>query len=381
MGFVSIPKRRFSHDHIDVVFLEDKSKGSLFKFPLPLGILRPMSARFHDTMRFLRKMTPGKVVNALQLVISFYWTKWTRHHWHWGQPLGISFEPTTACNLRCPECPSGLRAFTRDTGNLKKDFFRSTVDQVAERLASLTFYFQGEPYINPAFLDMVSYAHGKGIYTVTSTNAHFLDDDNCKKTIESGLDRIIISIDGTTQEVYEQYRKSGQLSKVLEGTRNLIAWKKKMKAHQPYVIWQFLVVAPNEHQIDEVMEMSKEFGVDEVKYKTAQLYDYAKGNPLMPSIERYSRYKKSADGTYRLKYALTNDCWKMWHSCVVTWNGLVVPCCFDKDAQHILGDTREHDLMTVWKSDKARKFRKQLLKGRSEIEICANCSEGCSVWA
>jgi MoaA/NifB/PqqE/SkfB family radical SAM enzyme len=105
---------------------------------------------------------------------------------------------------------------------LQKDFFRETIDQLHKDLWYLVFYFQGEPYLNPGFLDMVRYASDKKIYTATSTNAHYLDDANARKTVESGLDRLIISIDGTTQDVYQQYRVGGQLQKVLEGTRNIL---------------------------------------------------------------------------------------------------------------------------------------------------------------
>ena len=91
----------------------------------------------------------------------------------WGYPISVSFEPTTSCNLRCPECPSGLRAFTRPTGMLKKDFFKRTIDDIYKELMYLIFYFQGEPYLNPNFLEMVAYANQKGIYTATSTNAHY----------------------------------------------------------------------------------------------------------------------------------------------------------------------------------------------------------------
>ncbi len=89
---------------------------------------------------------------------------------------------------------------------LETNFFRQMIDQLAPDLLYLTFYFQGEPYLNPDFLDMVQYASSKKIYTATSTNAHYLDDDNARRTVESGLDRLIISLDGTTQEVYSQYR-------------------------------------------------------------------------------------------------------------------------------------------------------------------------------
>jgi len=131
----------------------------------------------------------------MKVLSSYYISKWTKKPVQWGYPVSISFEPTTSCNLRCPECPSGLRAFTRPTGMLKRDFFSETIDQLHKELLYLVFYFQGEPFLNPDFLEMVKYASGKKIYTATSTNAHYLTDAVSKKTIESGLDRLIISID------------------------------------------------------------------------------------------------------------------------------------------------------------------------------------------
>ncbi|HND82572.1 MAG TPA: SPASM domain-containing protein, partial [Chitinophagales bacterium] len=281
--------------------------------------------------------------------------------------------------LRCPECPSGLRAFTRPIGMLVPAFFEKTIDELSNHLLYLTFYFQGEPYLNTKFLDMVRYAKQKNIYTATSTNAHYLTDDVAKRTIESGLDRLIISIDGTTQETYQSYRVGGHLYKVIEGAKNMVKWKKELKAKTPYIIFQFLVVKPNEHQIDDLKKIAKEIGVDEVILKTAQVYDYKNGNPLIPENEQYSRYKKNNDGTYSIKNNLENSCWKLWHSCVITWDGKVVPCCFDKDAQHQLGNLQTHSFSQIWNNDLYKNFRTQLVKGRKEIDICKNCSEGCEV--
>ena len=334
-----------------------------------------------DTLNFLSKTSLRRVWNAVKLLCSFYLTKWLKRPIQWGFPMTISIEPTTACNLRCPECPSGLRAFTRPTGNLKADFFRKVLDELATDLTYLIFYFQGEPYINPAFLQMVQYAHSKGIYTITSTNGHFLNDENAKQTIVSGLDRLIISVDGTTQQVYEQYRKEGQLDHVLQGARNIIKWKKAMKSSKPHVIFQFLVVRPNEHQIPEIYRLAKEIGVDEVKLKTAQVYDYVHGNPLIPTDTQYSRYQLQPDGTYTMKSKLANHCWKLWHACVITWDGMVVPCCFDKDASHQLGDLKQMPFRKVWQGQQYQTFRQQLLMGRDQIDICTNCTEGCKVWA
>ena len=205
---------------------------------------------FRENIRILKTLTPKKLINALKVKRSYSRSLRTGNSHHNGLPISISFEPTTSCNLRCPECPSGLRSFTRPTGMLDEQFFRRTIDELADHLIYLTFYFQGEPYLNPKFLDMASYAVKKKIYTATSTNAHFINDESAKKTIESGLHRLIISIDGSTQDTYEQYRVGGQLQKVIEGTKKIIEWKKKLNSATPYVIFQFLVVRTNEHQTE-----------------------------------------------------------------------------------------------------------------------------------
>ncbi|HMQ46219.1 MAG TPA: radical SAM/SPASM domain-containing protein [Saprospiraceae bacterium] len=334
-----------------------------------------------DVLNFFSKLRLLRLWNAAQVLSSYYLSKWLARPIQWGLPITLSIEPTTACNLRCPECPSGLRAFSRPTGNLKGDFFRRILDELQGRLLYLIFYFQGEPYINPQFLDMVKHAHDKGIYTITSTNGHFLNRENARKTIESGLDRLIISVDGTTQEVYEQYRIGGKLETVLQGARNIIAMKKELRSNTPHVIFQFLVVRPNEHQISAVQALAKEIGIDEVKLKTAQVYDYAQGNHLIPQDERYSRYARQADGSYQIKNNLLNHCWKLWHSCVITWDGVVVPCCFDKDADYRMGDLKTTTFREIWRGNVYGNFRSQLLKGRNQIDICTNCTEGCKVWA
>jgi len=339
-----------------------------------------MNPKIKDGLNFLSKLTLKRSVNAAQVVGSYVLSKFTGKARHWGLPISVSFEPTTSCNLRCPECPSGLRSFTRPTGMLQDELFKNTIDEIHQKLLYLIFYFQGEPYLHPRFLDLAKYASSKGIYTATSTNAHYLNDANARKTVESGLDRIIISIDGTTQETYQNYRVGGKLDKVLEGTRNLVKWKKELKSAKPFIIFQFLVVKPNEHQIEDVKALGKEMGVDDVWLKTAQIYDYENGSNLIPTIDYYSRYENNGNGTYSLKNKLIDHCWKMWHSCVITWDGLVVPCCFDKDAEYRLGDLKNQNFKNLWQGEKYRKFRGSLLKGRSEIEMCKNCTEGTKVW-
>src|SRR5258705_4312869 len=122
---------------------------------------------FNDTRNLISKLTPARLWNGIKVLSSFYISRLTKNPVQWGYPVSISFEPTTSCNLRCPECPSGLRQFTRPTGMLQKDFFRETIDDIYKELLYLIFYFQALAYLNPDFLEMVKYASSQGSYTAT----------------------------------------------------------------------------------------------------------------------------------------------------------------------------------------------------------------------
>ncbi|MDL5045958.1 SPASM domain-containing protein [Oscillatoria amoena NRMC-F 0135] len=339
-----------------------------------------MFTGIQDSINLGKKLSIKKSWNAARVLSGYYTSRLSGKPGQIGLPISIAIEPTTSCNLRCPECPSGLRSFTRPTGMLKEELFKQVIDELSPTLSYLIFYFQGEPYLNPRFLDMVGYAGASGIYTATSTNAHYLSDESARLTVESGLDRLIISIDGTTQDTYESYRIGGSLEKVIEGTSNVLRWREKLKSGTPHIIFQFLVVRPNEHQIPEVHRLARQLGVDQVLLKTAQIYDYQNGSDLIPKQDQYSRYRLN-HGKYVVKNNLDNHCWKMWHSCVITWDGRVVPCCFDKDAHHVLGNLNTETFGEIWYGERYLNFRSSLLKSRKEIEMCKNCTEGTKVWA
>lgn len=326
----------------------------------------------------LRTLTWRKLWNLALLFASYGVSRATGKPVHWGLPVSIGMEPTTACNLRCPQCPSGLRSFTRPTGRMQPQLYETVVGELHPTLLSLVMYFQGEPYLNPHFTELVSLAVAKGIYTSSSTNAHFLDRDTARKTVESGLCHLIVSLDGVTQQTYEQYRVAGEMDKVLAGVRHLVHWKKELKSLTPFIELQFIVFRHNEHEIDAVKKLGRQLGVNRVSIKTAQVYDYQQDEQWIPTLEQYRRYTKTENG-YAIKNKWLNHCWKLWHSTEITWDGRVLPCCFDKDAQHEMGRIGHKPFKMIWRGVAYDKFRTQLLKGRKEIDMCRNCTEGTSV--
>lgn len=339
-----------------------------------------MNTNLTDGLNFISKLNGKRIWNAVRLYSSYYLSKSLKRPIHWGMPTVMEIEPTTSCNLRCPQCPSGLREFTRNTGMLDLELYKKIINEIHPELIYLILYFQGEPFLNKQFLDFVKVAAAKNIYTATSSNAHYFTDEMAKATVLSGLDRLIISIDGVDQESYQKYRVGGNLEKVLEGTRNLLHWKKKLGRTTPHIIWQFIAFQHNEHQIPEIKKLAKEIGVDELGIKTAQIYDYQTSDSFIPKNEDLSRYRKTEKG-YEIKNELLNQCWRMWRGSVITWDGLVVPCCFDKDATHRFGDVREESFEKVWRGEAYQGFRAAILKSRAGIDICKNCTEGTKVWS
>lgn len=329
-----------------------------------------------EALLIIQKLSLRRLINILKLLMSYFLSRWSGRPYHWGKPMSLSVEPTTACNLECPQCPSGLRSFSRPVGNLRFENFVNYTTSSLKDLSFMTFYFQGEPFINGDLLRMIEFASKAGVYTMSSTNAHFLTPQISAKVVLSGLDRLVISIDGVTQEVYQQYRINGELDKVIQGIRNILNVRKELQKFTPLVVLQFIVFRHNEHQIEHMKKLYQNLGADRLEFKSAQVYNYQMNADFIPEESLYSRYQPASGGGYIIKNRLLNHCWRMWSAAVITWDGRVVPCCFDKDAQHVLGDVNKEKLSAIWSSATYYQFRSSLLKGRNKIDICKNCTEG-----
>ncbi|HSN50748.1 MAG TPA: radical SAM protein [Bacteroidales bacterium] len=318
-------------------------------------------------------------VNFIRILSGYLLSRLARKVYHWGNPVSVSIEPTNRCNLHCPECPSGQLQLTRSKGNISYERYVRIIDPLAKDLFYLNLYFQGEPYMHPDFFRLVKYAAGKGIFVSTSTNGHFLTPENVRQTLESGLNKLIISLDGTNQPSYEAYRKGGSFDRVAEGIRELVRQKKEQSALIPKVVIQFIVFKTNQDQIAEVKRLGREWGVDKVEIKTAQFYNFDKGNPLMPDNEKFSRYRKikGDDGMTRFETRnnMPDHCWRIWSSCVFTWEGDVVPCCYDKDGTLSMGNIDTKSFQEIWRNRSYTSFRQQILTERKEVGICRNCDQ------
>lgn len=289
-------------------------------------------------------------------------------------PWSISVEPADYCMLRCPQCPVGIRKRQKDKHLMSLPLFKKLLDEVQPFCGVMQFHFQGEPLLNQDLPIYIAMAHKARIYTLLSTNAQMLTKPLAEELIDAGLNEIIISMDGVTQETYEQYRVGGDIDKVKQALRYLADYKASTKSGIKITL-QCLCLKTNEHEWNWLMKHYKDLGATDFVLKPAQFYDFEHGNPMMPTNEHFSRYILGQDGLYHLKKKLHNHCPRLWWYCVVAANGDVLPCCFDKDHEYVFGNIQKQSFREIWFGEKAQQFRKQVLTNRASIPMCLNCTE------
>ena len=290
-------------------------------------------------------------------------------------PLFVSVEPAAVCQLRCPACPVGMShqpsAVSRQPF-MSMDLFRMVLGEVKNYAHTMQFYFQGEPLLNKDVPQMIYEAHEEGLYTIVSTNAQAMTPELAEDLLKAGLNKIIVSMDGLTQATYGAYRIGGDIEKTKAALRYLREAKQKfhISCFRFQIELQCLRLKTNEQEWQELKRTYKALGADRLSLKTAQLYDYEHGHPLMPTEPRYNRYRKGADGLFRRK-PIGRGCMRVWSGVVVTTNGVVLPCCYDKEHAYAYGNVKDAPVAELFRNGKALLFRRAALN--EQPKICQEC--------
>lgn len=250
---------------------------------------------------------------------------------------------------------------------MPRSVWERTLNEVKRQAFVIQFYFQGEPLLNKHLPLMIQQAHEAGLYTIVSTNAQALTETLATQLVNAGLDRIIISMDGLTEQSYNAYRIGGSIDKTKAALRFL---RDAKQSKSPIIELQVLRLKSNEHEWSDFKRVYKSLGADQLTFKTAQLYDYTNGHPLMPSNPRYSRYIKGTDGHYHRR-KLSKDCFRVWSGVVITTTGDVLPCCYDKSHEFAYGNIMNSSLKDLFCSDKANTFRRAAIQ--QTPQICQEC--------
>lgn len=331
-----------------------------------------MLFKYYQAKVLLSSLSVGRVSNFLRLSFSYFFSRLVRHPFVFALPCAITVEPAGYCNLKCPECPTGAAVLTRRGGTMDVMLFETLLDSLATHLIHVNFFFQGEPFLNRDLVRMVASATKKKVYSLISTNGQLLDQQIAAAMVESQLTEIVFSVDGLTQATYEVYRVGGHLEKLVDAVKMLVRERMMQHSKYPLITLQFIAFEHNEHEVGQLQNFTKQLGADRFLIKTAQFNDFGNGSVQPPSSGKWRRYKSGR----RFESTGFNHCWRQWSSCVLGWNGVVIPCCYDKNGDFAFGSALEAPLVKLWGNVGAQTFRKTILQNKYSMHICRNCPEG-----
>jgi len=272
----------------------------------------------------------------------------------WGSPYEWEIDTTNICQLKCPLCHTGKGTIHRDQGVMDYGLFTKIIDQIKHSCMWLTLYSWGEPFLNRRIHEYIEYAHNRKIATIISSNLNKpLTPEMAEQVVRSGLDVMIVSLDGVTQDVYEIYRVGGHLDRVLDNMRLLVQKKRELGSKTPHIEWQFIVMRQNEHQIDEARGLAAELGVDSLVFKKV---DFPHGEDDPAEAERWlprqhPEYLRT-DPFHKPYQEDGQVCWRLWRTAVINWDGGFAPCCYLTDKTQDFGDLNDSSVKEVWNNDK-----------------------------
>lgn len=290
-----------------------------------------------------------------------------------GFPYMLQIEPTNTCNLSCPLCPVSGNRLERKPQHMSMADFKSIIDDMEPYLLFLILWDWGEPFMNQELPHMIKYASDRDIRTVTSTNAHFLSNSPyVEEILQSGLTNLIVAIDSLHEENYTAYRKNGDLGKALDGLRNLLRLKKKLKS-KTLVNLRMVIMKYNEHELDDMRSLAKSLKVDYFTVKTVNPSCGASSmdQEILPSNPEFRRYEYK-EGTYE-RERINTHCRRIWLMSNIFSNGDVVPCCYDYNCEMKVGNIHEKPLSEMWNSSAYRDLRKNIYCNNDSIPKCRDC--------
>lgn len=307
----------------------------------------------------------------------------------WGLPTILQVEPTTRCNLRCRICPVAT-GLGRSVGDMDLPRFRQLIDELAEHLLLIMFWDWGEPFLNPDAYDMIRYARGAGIKVVCSTNGHvFADRDHARQVVDSGLDVLVFSVDGITQETYQRFRRQGNLETVLQGIRNVAEEKRRARSDTPLVNFRFIVMEHGEREVPQVRAFASSLGVDVLTLRKFHFVpgtgeDHGEGpdpgniEELEGLVPRQVEYQFPALPTEAGQPVRVerNPCKNLWNCPTVHWDGTVCSCFMDYKEQRPMGSLEDQSFREIWYGEAYRRLRRGFRREWKEVELCKECASG-----
>ena len=329
----------------------DMKKGSTLLWAVKRHLLLMLS---HITLR--------KLFNSLVLLFEMQ-LKQTRLY---SNPVFLRIEVSPLCNLRCPGCLLGQAGLTetspdhRKEGMMSYESFKENVKDFLPCLFKVNLYDEGEPLLNPEIHKMIKLLNDNNVISCISSNFSMqLSDERLKQIVESGLEHLIVAIDGATQETYSRYRQGGDLNTVISNIKRIMALKEKMKSRLRLEL-QFIDFEGNEAERKAVKKLADELGV--------WRFTTIRGTSRHGWIG--ARFKGSETERRR------RGCYELWLSATINSKGELGTCDYGEDngipniglaKEYLAKGLRNHpDLIKLRNS-----FRNASV---SLHEVCRHCS-------
>lgn len=325
---------------------------------------------YYHTWLVWRYSTPRKVWNVIMARLQ----RRRRASTVRAMPYRYYIDPTNICILHCPLCATGLGMLGRTKGMIRYEDYTRIVDQVAPYAYVLELYNWGEPFLHPRIFDIIGYAHKKRISVRLSSNLNRFDRQAAAQTVACGLDRLIVSVDGASQAIYEQYRRGGDLQRVSEHLQWLVEEKRRQRSATPFILVRMLVTRKNEQEIAAVRQLARELGAD--GFTTAPILvdtqDAALAREWLPSEAALSVYDYGAQ-----QIENTWACDDLWEAMTINWDGGVAPCCWVHQQCHDLDNVLDKSIAEVWNGpaylSARRTFSRQGPLSDDVPTICNRC--------
>jgi MoaA/NifB/PqqE/SkfB family radical SAM enzyme len=279
-------------------------------------------------------------------------------------PVYIKIEATPLCHLSCDGCPHRSKAYKKKLSagmQLSCESIAKIVDTISQNLVGASLSYSGEPMLNRRLPEIISYLHKKNICTSFASNMSVpMTDAAVEAYVNSGLDFILVSLDGMTPESYVKYRKGGNFALVLENVKKFGDQRRRLQTSRPLLVLKMVVFPHNKHEVAMATKVYKSLGFDSIEFDL----DHA-------SIEAVQATQQNNEYLVSHRRA----CFWPWTAPTVGWDGEVQPCCKQMN-QIALGNAAEQDILKIWRGENFARLRSGFQAGdygKGLHPICRKC--------
>lgn len=291
-----------------------------------------------------------------------------------GMPYLYVIDPTNACNLRCKLCPTGLGILGRKQGIIDFQKYKKIIDEIAPYANEVWLFNWGEPFLHPNICEIIEYTSNKKIAVRISSNLNRLRDNMADQIVLSGLDNLLISVDGADNDTYQKYRVGGNLDQVLKNIEEITKAKRKYKSKKPYIYLRMLINKHNSHQIEEMAKLALSLGVDALRVGPIYIdtTNESQVQEWLPDDSKLTVYNRDEE-----KLVNIHHCSDLWESMVINWDGGVSPCCWVHNKNHDMANAFDHSIKSIWNNREYHISRQVFSnQGKNKIigeNICTKC--------